>query len=163
MLNKSRLCLGLTAMLSAGCASVSAGGLAAPASKDALCQQASEWGGGKTTATATQIAPTVTEGDEGRAYHFDLGGKGGLKALDASCGWGSYAECTFTAHQPDGGTYQFSDLSSFGLWDANGQLYLLYRIVSPKDEAAARKRRVVKPGHPPVEVCNQIGDYANLM
>jgi hypothetical protein len=160
-MNKSRLCLGLTAMFTAGCVSVSAGGVAAPTSKDALCQQASAWGGG--TPTATQITPTVTEGDDGRSYHFDLGGKGGLKALDASCGWGSYAECSFTAHQRDGGTYQFSDLSSFGLWDANGQLYLLYRIVSPKDEAAARKRRVVQPGHPPVEVCNQIGDYSNLM
>ncbi|MXV11151.1 hypothetical protein DYQ93_08965 [Xanthomonas sp. LMG 8992] len=86
-----------------------------------------------------------------------------MRALDANCGWGSYAECSFTARRSDGGTYQFSDLSSFGLWETEDRLYLLYRIVSPKGEADARKRRIVKLGDPPKEVCNQIGDYSRLM
>ncbi len=110
-----------------------------------------------------QITPMVVESDAGRTYHFDLDGSAGLQTLDARCGWGSYAECAFTARRSNGGTYQFSDLSSFGLWRTTDGLYLLYRIVSPKAETDARKRRVVKLGNPPKEVCNQIGDYSNLM
>ncbi|UYK72345.1 hypothetical protein [Xanthomonas sacchari] len=162
MMIKPLWCLGLTGLLLAGCANVPAGGAPAVSSGDALCTQASAWGAGTKTPVA-QIAPTINDGDEGRSYHFDLGGKGGLQTLDASCGWGSYAECTFTARQSDGKTYQFSDLSTFGLWEAKGDLYLLYRIVSPKDEAAAGKRRIVKLGNPPTKICNQIGDYSDLM
>ncbi|WP_295942922.1 hypothetical protein [uncultured Xanthomonas sp.] len=110
-----------------------------------------------------QIAPTVLEGDAGLTYHFDLHGSSGLQALDASCGWGSYAECLFTARRSDGEAYRFSDLSNFDLWKTEDGLYLLYRIVSPKAETDARKRRIVKLGNPPKEVCNQIGDYSDLM
>ncbi|WP_295921529.1 hypothetical protein [uncultured Xanthomonas sp.] len=96
-------------------------------------------------------------------YHFDLRGTGGLQSLDASCGSGSYAECNFTAHRLDDTAYQFSELSTFGLWQVQGRLYLLYRIVSPKNDAVARKRRLVELAEPPVEICNQIGDYSDLM
>jgi len=83
--------------------------------------------------------------------------------LDANCGWGSYAECQITVLQADGTTYRFPELSTFGLWESQGNLYLLYRIVAPKDTMAASKRRVVKVGNPPQEVCNEIGDYSTLM
>ncbi|MBB5941900.1 hypothetical protein [Xanthomonas sp. 3307] len=63
----------------------------------------------------------------------------------------------------DGKAYRFSDLSTFGLWQKEGRLYLLYRIVSPKNDTAARQRRVMALADPPVELCNQIGDYSNLM
>ena len=53
--------------------------------------------------------------------------------------------------------------ASFGLWEMNGRLYLLYRIVSPKDDAAAAKRRVVRVDNPPIRVCNEIGDYSDLI
>ncbi|KAB7768311.1 hypothetical protein CEK68_06195 [Xanthomonas sp. LMG 12461] len=105
----------------------------------------------------------VVESDAGRTYHFDLDGSAGLQTLNASCGWGSYAECAFTARRSDGKAYQFSGLSSFGLWKSMDGFYLLYRIVSPKGEADARKRRIVKLADPPKEVCNQIGDYSDLM
>ncbi|WP_254459392.1 hypothetical protein [Xanthomonas sacchari] len=151
----------LIAISLAGCANLPAARAEEPPG-EALCKQASDWDRGSPV-PGLQITPTVVEGDAGRAYHFDLGGKGGLQALDANCGWGSYAECIFTARRSDGGTYQFSDLSSFGLWETEGRLYLLYRIVSPKGEADARKRRIVRLGDPPQEVCNQVGDYSRLM
>lgn len=158
----ARWWLGLTAIFLAGCANVPADRTEELRSGDTLCSQAGDRGEGALVA-AVQITPTVAEGDTGRAYHFDLDGKGGLQALDASCGWGSYAECLFAARRSEGGTYQFSDLSSFGLWEAKDGLYLLYRIVSPKGKADARKRRIVKLGDPPKEVCNQIGDYSRLL
>jgi len=83
--------------------------------------------------------------------------------LDASCGWGSYAECEIKVLQADGTTYQFSELSTFGLWESRGSLYLLYRIVAPKDDTAAHKRRLVKVSNPPLEVCNELGDYSNIL
>ncbi|WP_244672647.1 hypothetical protein [Xanthomonas sp. D-93] len=129
---------------------------------DLLCSQASDWTDGASVGVK-QITPMVVESDAGRAYHFALDGGAGLQTLDASCGLGSYAECFFTARRSNGGTYQFSDLSSFGLWRTTDGLYLLYRIVSPKGEADAPKRRIVKLADPPEEVCNQIGDYSDLM
>lgn len=129
---------------------------------DLLCSQASDWTDGASV-DVKQMTPMVVESDAGRTYHFDLHGSAGLQTLDASCGWGSYAECVFTARRSDGGTYQFSDLSSFGLWRTTDGLYLVYRIVSPKAKTDARKRRVVKLGNPPKELCNQIGDYSDLM
>ncbi|PPU66398.1 hypothetical protein XcodCFBP4690_02460 [Xanthomonas codiaei] len=86
-----------------------------------------------------------------------------MQRLDASCGWGSYAECSFEVTQSDGASYRFSEISSFGLWQTQQGLYLVYRIVAPKDKAAEAKRKVVKVGDPPVEICNQIGDYSDLI
>lgn len=129
---------------------------------DLLCSQASDWTDGSSV-DVKQMTPMVVESDAGRTYHFDLHGSVGLQTLDASCGWGSYAECVFTARRSDGTTYQFSGISSFGLWKSMDGFYLLYRIVSPKGEADARKRRIVKLDDPPREVCNQLGDYSNLM
>jgi hypothetical protein len=148
--------------LLAVCASASAAGHGAPPSQASLCEQARGWGEAATS-SAHQIPALVNEDASGRSYRFDLAGRGGLRALDASCGFGSYAECTFRAVASDGAAYQFSDLSSFGLWEMNGHLYLLYRIVSPKDDAAAAKRRVVRVDNPPIRVCNEIGDYSDLM
>lgn len=115
------------------------------------------------SAFATPIIQQVSEGGDGRVYHFDLSGRAGLRSLHASCGWGTYAECAFEAVTADGQQYRFSELSTFGLWESREALYPLYRIVDPKDEAAAAKRRLVKVGNPPAEICNQIGDYSGLM
>jgi len=155
-------CLLLALVPITGCASVSAGGQDSLPSEASLCEKSLSWGGGPSS-PASQVAPQVSEGDSGRSYHFDLGGRGGVRSLDASCGWGSYAECDIKVLQVDGTTYQFSELSTFGLWESQGSLYLLYRIVAPKDDAAASKRRVVKVSNPPQEVCNEIGDYSNIM
>lgn len=148
--------------LLAACASASAAGHVAPPSQASLCEQARGWGEAATS-PAQQIPALVNEDANGRSYRFDLAGRGGLRALDASCGFGSYAECTFRAVGVDGTAYRFSDLSSFGLWEMDGHLYLLYRIVSPKDDAAAAKRRVMRVDNPPVRICNEIGDYSDLM
>ncbi|WP_369977202.1 hypothetical protein [Xanthomonas bundabergensis] len=153
----------LTLTLTTGCASVSAGGEDAASAGVSLCEQSRGWGS-STSSPASQVAPQVVEDSSGRSYHFDLDGRGGgIRSLDATCGWGSYAECDIKVLQADGTTYQFSELSTFGLWESRGSLYLLYRIVAPKDDAAASKRRVVKVSNPPQEVCNEIGDYSNIM
>lgn len=160
----------LVLILMSGCAAAVPVGVvpqtetAIPAtSPDTLCDRARTWSPSDDAADAQVIAPQVQESDNGRTYHFDLPGRAGLRTLDASCGWGSYAECSFVAVQADGHQYQFSDLSTFGLWEYHGALYLLYRIVDPKDAPAAAKRRLVKLDHPPSQVCNQIGDYSDLM
>jgi hypothetical protein len=156
-------CLVLTLTLVTGCASVSAGGKDAASAGLSLCEQSRGWDGGASS-PASQIAPQVVEDDSGRSYHFDLDGHGGgIRSLDATCGWGSYAECDIKVLQANGATYQFSELSTFGLWESRGSLYLLYRIVAPKDDTAAHKRRVVKVSNPPTEVCNEIGDYSKIM
>lgn len=152
----------LALLLSVPCALVLARGASAAASMSWLCAQSHHWGD-TVASPAHQIVPQVSEDGGGRSYRFDLAGRGGLLSLDASCGLGTYAECAFTAVEQDGTTYRFSELSTFGLWDWQGRLYLLYRIVSPKDEVAAAKRRVVRVDDPPVQVCNEIGDYSNLM
>ncbi|WOB50711.1 hypothetical protein NYR97_04730 [Xanthomonas hydrangeae] len=159
---KSVGCVTLALFFITGCAAVSAGADISALSGDALCEQSRGWGSAGAT-RAIQVNAQVSEDDNGRSYRFDLGGRGGLQRLDASCGWGSYAECSFEAAQSDGASYRFSEMSTFGLWEAQQGLYLVYRIVAPKDKAAEGKRRVVKVGNPPAEICNQIGDYSNLM
>lgn len=160
MTNAALRSLSLT--LLAICGSASAAGHGVPPSQVSRCEQARGWGEA-TSSSAHQIPALVSEDASGRSYRFDLAGRAGLRSLDANCGFGSYAECTFRAVGADGTAYQFSDLSSFGLWELDGNLYLLYRIVSPKDDAAAAKRRVVRVGNPPMQVCNEIGDYSDLM
>jgi hypothetical protein len=149
----------LVMVLVAGCTTIEAGGHAAPAM---LCEQARTWGFTQSE-EAMQIPPNDISEKGGRTYRFDLAGRGGMRTLRVECGWGSYAECAFQATQVDGRQFAFSDLSTFGLWDYRGTLYLLYRIVDPKTDIDATKRRVVKVGDPPVEACNRIGDYSDLM
>ncbi|MEA9822998.1 hypothetical protein VDF98_06095 [Xanthomonas campestris pv. raphani] len=162
---KSVGCVVLALFFITGCTAVSAGADMSAPSGDSLCEQSRGWGGAGST-QALPINPQVSEDDSGRSYRFDLGGRGGrggLKRLDASCGWGSYAECSFEAVRSDGESYRFSEMSTFGLWETQQGLYLVYRIVAPKEKAAEGKRRVVRVGNPPAEICNQIGDYSNLM
>lgn len=130
---------------------------------DAPCVQARRWNAANPASSARQVTPEVNEDGNGRHYHFNLSGRAGLRTLDANCGWGSYAECSFKATQADGRAYTFTDLSSFGLWEDHGTLYLLYRIISPTTDADAAKRRLLRLGDPPTEVCNQIGDYTGLL
>ncbi|UZB01804.1 hypothetical protein OM948_10860 [Xanthomonas citri pv. fuscans] len=159
---KSVGCVAFALFFITGCTVVSAGAAMSAPSGASLCEESRGWGGAGST-QAIQVNPQVSEDDSGRSYRFDLGGRGGLKRLDASCGWGSYAECSFEAVRSDGASYRFSEMSTFGLWETKEGLYLVYRIVAPKEKAAEGKRRVVRVGNPPAEICNQIGDYSNLM
>ncbi|MCE4280586.1 hypothetical protein LYZ77_19045 [Xanthomonas hortorum pv. vitians] len=159
---KSVSCVTLALLFITGCTAVSAGADMSAPSGDSLCEQSRGWGSAGST-RAIKVNPQVSEDDSGRSYRFDLGGRGGLQRFVASCGWGSYAECSFEVAQSDGTNYRFSEMSTFGLWETQQGLYLVYRIVAPKDKAAEGKRRVVKVGNPPAEMCNQIGDYSNLM
>lgn len=153
-------CVIVALVFSTGCTVVSAG--AGSRSETSLCEQSRKWGQAD-SGRAKQVSPDVSEDDNGRSYRFNLGGRDGLQQLEASCGWGTYAECTFKATQSDGVEYQFSEMSTFGLWETQQGLYLVYHIAAPKDEVEKAKRRLVKLGNPPSEVCNQIGDYSKLM
>jgi len=162
MPRKSYRSAALVLALTAGGAAVSASAADARATDMSLCEQSRSWSNAAST-QATQVVPQVSEQDGGRTYRFDLGGRGGLQTMTANCGLGSYAECSVDVIQANGAGYQFSEISTFGLWETPQGLYLVYRIVAPKDEAASSKRRVVKVSNPPQEICNQIGDYSNLM
>lgn len=157
MLCRIAACL-IVPSLFLGCASVTAGDSSSP---PGLCSQSRTWDASAPKDTV-RILPTSTSEENGRIYKFDLDGRSGLRSLRAECGWASYSECNFRATQEDGQQYDFSDLSTFALWEHQGALYLLYRVVSPKSDADARKRRLIKVGNPPVEVCSQI-DYTQLM
>ncbi|WDK01055.1 hypothetical protein JH307_18655 [Xanthomonas campestris] len=155
-------CLTLVSLAATGCLSASAGSETGAMSGGSLCDESRRWG--RIGAThALQVVPQVFEDENGRLYHFDLKGRGGLYYLDARCGVGTYAECAFTATRSTGGRFQFSDISIFGLWETQYAYYLLYSVVTPKSASERRQRRVVQLGDPPVEICNQIGDYSNLM
>lgn len=162
MSGKSSRSVALALILMAGGAAASAGADVGRATDMSLCEQSRSWSGAAST-QATQNIPQVSEQDGGRTYRFDLAGRGGLRSMTANCGWGSYAECSVDVTQADGASYQFSELSTFGLWETQQGLYLVYRIVAPKDEVSSEKRRVVKVSNPPQEVCNQIGDYSSLI
>jgi len=162
MPGKSHRGAALALVLMASSAAVSAGTQAGQATDMSVCEQSRSWSHATST-QATQIIPQVSERDGGRTYSFDLGGRGGLRSMTANCGLGSYAECSVDVTQADGATYQFSEISTFGLWETPQGLHLVYRIVAPRDEAASEKRRVVKVSNPPQEICNQIGDYSSLM
>ncbi|HET9032047.1 MAG TPA: hypothetical protein VFN25_03980, partial [Dokdonella sp.] len=142
----------------AGCTTVEA----SQAASASLCEEARGWSSAASE-DATRILPSETSEEGGRTYRFDLAGRGGLRVLHAECGWASYSECAFQVTRIDGSQYAFSDLSTFGLWEYQGALYLLYGIVDPKTEVDAGKHRITKVSNPPTEVCNEIGDYSDLM
>lgn len=127
-----------------------------------LCEEARSWRSAAPEGM-TRILPSETSEEGGRTYRFDLAGRGGLRVLQADCGWASYSECAFQVTRVDGSQYEFSDISTFSLWEYQGALYLLYGIVDPKTEVDSGKHRVTKVGNPPTEVCNEIGDYSDLM
>ncbi|RDZ26852.1 hypothetical protein DX914_17450 [Lysobacter silvisoli] len=95
-------------------------------------------------------------------YRFDLKGHG-LKSVSAQCGAGSYSECEFEVERADGGRYAFTELSRFGLIRVQGRHYLVYGIVGDSKGKDPKAQRVVELADPPKPVCDQIGDYADLM
>lgn len=127
-----------------------------------LCAESRDWERAGVN-RALKITPQIIEDENGRSYHFDLGGRNGLRYLDASCGFGAYAECNFEVASSNGRGFGFSEVSTFSLWERDRKFYLVYRVVAPKAESERGLRRVVKVDEPPVEICNQIGDYSNLM
>lgn len=110
-----------------------------------------------------RIAPSGGSDEGGLDYRFDLGGRHGLKSLSAECGTGSYSECEFAVERADGGRYAFSELSRFGLIERDGRYYLVYGVVGASKGKDPDAQRVVELADPPKPVCDQIGDYADLM
>ncbi|MBB2804744.1 hypothetical protein [Xanthomonas arboricola] len=127
-----------------------------------LCAEVLDWGSASAS-QALRMTPQIVEDENGRSYHFDLGGRKGPRYLAASCGIGVYAECSFDATCSNGHVLRFSELSTFSLWKSREEFYLVYHVVVPEGELEKGLRRVVKVDDPPSEICNQIGDYSNLM
>ncbi|MGV7195763.1 hypothetical protein [Xanthomonas axonopodis] len=127
-----------------------------------LCAEVLDWESASAS-QALRMTPQIVEDENGRSYHFDLGGRKGLRDLAASCGIGVYAECSFDATYSNGHVFRFSELSTFSLWKSREEFYLVYHVVAPKGKFDKGLRRVVKVDDPPSEICNQIGDYSNLM
>ncbi|WP_235566484.1 hypothetical protein [Lysobacter sp. Root667] len=126
-----------------------------------LCTQVREW---KASGQYERYQLTPGGSDEGGlGYRFDLGGRHGLKSLSAECGAGSYSECEFAVERADGGRYNFSEMSRFGLIERDGRYYLVYGIVGASKGKDPDAKRVVELADPPKPVCDQIGDYADLM
>ncbi|UHQ23618.1 hypothetical protein LVB77_02560 [Lysobacter sp. 5GHs7-4] len=146
-------------LLLAGCAS------AAPAASKAggtdLCQQVRAWKASGDYARR-QVAPSGSD-EGGLNYRFDLAGRHGLKSVSAECGAGSYSECQFAVERADGGRYAFTELSRFGLILVEDRYYLVYGIVGASKGRDPHAQRVVELSDPPKPVCDQIGDYADLM
>ena len=145
-------------LLLVGCAS------AAPAasSDQTLCDRVRAW---KATGEYAryQVAPTGGSDEGGLNYRFDLDGRHGLKSVAAECGAGSYSECEFAIEDADGSRYAYTDLSRFGLILVEGRYYLVYAVVGAKKGKDPEAKRVVELTDPPKTVCDQIGDYADLM
>lgn len=126
-----------------------------------LCTQVREW---KASGQYQRYQLKPGGSDEGGLdYRFDLGGRHGLKSLSAECGAGSYSECEFAVERADGGRYSFTELSRFGLIERDGRYYLVYGIVGASKGKDPDAQRVVELADPPKPVCDQIGDYADLM
>ncbi len=112
-----------------------------------------------------RIMPAGSD-EDGITYTFERlenNGSAEITGISASCGGGSYSECEIQAKKTNGKTYSFVDLSRFSLLDIDGEYYLVYRIINPKNAVQQKKRRVVKVDDPPKTMCNQIGDYSDLM
>lgn len=127
-----------------------------------LCSEVLDWER-ISAPRALRVTPQIVEDENGRSYRFDLGGRKGLRHLEASCGFGAYAECSFEATDSNGRVFRFSEMSTFSLWESRQEFYLVYHVVDPKRKSDKGLRRVVKMDDPPSEICNQIGDYSNLM
>ena len=145
-------------LLASACATAAPIGKAPSAD---LCAQVREW---KASGQYERYQLKPGGSDEGGLdYRFDLGGRHGLKSLSAECGAGSYSECEFAVERADGGRYSFSELSRFGLIERDGHYYLVYGIVGASKGKDPDAQRVVELADPPKPVCDQIGDYADLM
>ena len=111
---------------------------------------------------ARRITPIVDVSTGDTVYQFaPLAGP--IKSLRAVCGNGPYSECNVSVGLRDGGNYAFVDLSRFALWRADDGLWMAYRVLSPKASADPAKRRVIKVAPQPATLCNEIGDYSDLM
>lgn len=145
-------------LLASACATAAPSGKSPSAD---LCSQVREW---KASGQYERYQLKPDGSDEGGlGYRFDLGGRHGLKSLSAECGAGSYSECEFAVERTDGGRYSFSEMSRFGLIERDGRYYLVYGIVGASKGKDPDAKRVVELADPPKPVCDQIGDYADLM
>lgn len=152
-----RVLVWMLAPLLAACASAAPADASGPTD---LCGQVRAWKASGDYARY-RIAPGGSD-EDGLNYRFDLSAHG-LKSVSAECGAGSYAECAFAVERADGSRYAFSELSRFGLILVEGRYYLVYGIVGAAKGKDPQAQRVVELADPPKPVCDQIGDYADLM
>ena len=149
---------GLICLLVTACAS----GSVADTGGRRMCQQLRAWEAAGTYA-AYRVAPTTTSDDGGARYEFELGDHGVIRRISADCGSGNYSECEFEVMRADGRRFGFEELSRFALIKVDANYFLVYRIIGAEDALEKAKRRVVKVADPPQAICNEIGDYAELM
>lgn len=125
------------------------------------CDIVRAWEAGR-SGTVRHIAPAVTAETGDTIYQF-APNTAAVDSLRAECGNGPYSECHVSVTTPDGGSYSFAELSRFTLVEARGSLWMVFRLHGEKAAADQTKRRVVEIGRKPLTLCNEIGDYADVM
>ncbi|HZX79458.1 MAG TPA: hypothetical protein VFE72_00695 [Lysobacter sp.] len=112
--------------------------------------------------TQRRIPPVADEGDGNIAYRF-MPSTTSIASLKAVCGHGFYTECEISVALRDGTGYSFVELSRFELLADGDDLWMVYRLQPAVRNADASKPRVVKVAPEPVTLCNEIGDYSDVM
>ena len=112
--------------------------------------------------TQRRIPPVVDVDDGNIAYRF-VPSNTSIASLKAVCGHGPYSECEVSVTLRDGTGYSFVELSRFELLYAGDALWMAYRIQSPRTDTDKNKRRVMVVTPQPIMLCNEIGDYSDLM
>lgn len=109
-----------------------------------------------------RIVPAVTAGDGNTTYRFAPTATP-VASLTATCGNGPYSECEVSVGLRDGTGYSFNESSRFELVQAGNDLWMVYRLQSTGSDADKGKRRIVKVSREPATLCNEIGDYSDVM
>ena len=109
-----------------------------------------------------RIVPAVSAGDGNTTYRFAPAATP-VASLTATCGNAPYSECEVSVALRDGTGYSFTELSRFALMQAGDDLWMVYRLQSTGSEADRGKRRIVKVARDPATLCNEIGDYSDVM
>lgn len=126
-----------------------------------VCEVVREWEQDGVGASR-RLEPIVDAVGSDTIYRF-ASPSSSVRSLEAICGNGPYSECDVSIALTNGRKYGFSELSRFTLWRADDGLWMAYRVQSPRSPADQAKRRIVKIAPAPVTLCNEIGDYSDLM
>lgn len=109
-----------------------------------------------------RLLPVAGVSDGDITYRFAPAGTP-VASLTAACGNGPYAECEVAVSLRDGSSYSFTELSRFELLDMGNDVWMVYRLQSPTSVGEKTKRRIVKVAREPVTLCDEIGDYSDVM
>jgi len=118
-----------------------------------------EWAGGD---TQRRILPVADVGDGNVAYRL-IPSTMSIASLKAVCGHGPYSECEISVALRDGTGYSFVELSRFELLAEGDDVWMVYRLQPAVRNADKSKHRVVKVAREPVTLCNEIGDYSDVL